>query len=113
MAYKAVIGLEFHCEMTSHTKVFSNAINGFSKLPNQLVAPLDMAFPGTLPVVNKECVRKSVMMSLILNCTQPEYMEFDRKNYYYPDLPKGYQITQFYKFKLMEKLKKYKIMTFT
>ena len=96
MAYKAVIGLEFHCEMTSHTKVFSNAINGFSKLPNQLVAPLDMAFPGTLPVVNKECVRKSVMMSLILNCTQPEYMEFDRKNYYYPDLPKGYQITQFY-----------------
>ena len=96
MAYKAVIGLEFHCEMTSHTKVFSNAINGFSKLPNQLVAPLDMAFPGTLPVVNKECVRKAVMMSLILNCTQPEYMEFDRKNYYYPDLPKGYQITQFY-----------------
>ncbi|MBQ2281670.1 MAG: Asp-tRNA(Asn)/Glu-tRNA(Gln) amidotransferase GatCAB subunit B, partial [Kiritimatiellae bacterium] len=50
--------------------VFSNAINGFSKLPNQLVAPLDMAFPGTLPVVNKECVRKSLMMSLILNCKQ-------------------------------------------
>lgn len=96
MAYKAVIGLEFHCEMTSHTKVFSNAINGFSKLPNQLVAPLDMAFPGTLPVVNKECVRKSLMMSLILNCKQPEYLEFDRKNYYYPDLPKGYQLTQFY-----------------
>ena len=96
MAYKAVIGLEFHCEMTSHTKVFSNAINGFSKLPNQLVAPLDMAFPGTLPVVNKECVKKSLMMSLILNCKQPEYLEFDRKNYYYPDLPKGYQLTQFY-----------------
>lgn len=96
MAYKAVIGLEFHCEMTSHTKVFSNAINGFSKLPNQLVAPLDMAFPGTLPVVNKECVRKSLMMSLILKCKQPDYLEFDRKNYYYPDLPKGYQLTQFY-----------------
>ena len=96
MAYKAVIGLEFHCEMTSHTKVFSKAINGFSKLPNQLVAPLDMAFPGTLPVVNKECVKKSLMMSLILNCKQPEYLEFDRKNYYYPDLPKGYQLTQFY-----------------
>ena len=96
MAYKAVIGLEFHCEMTSHTKVFSKAINGFSKLPNQLVAPLYMAFPGTLPVVNKECVKKSLMMSLILNCKQPEYLEFDRKNYYYPDLPKGYQLTQFY-----------------
>ena len=96
MAYKAIIGLEFHCEMTSHTKVFSNAINGFSKMSNQFVAPLDMAFPGTLPVVNKECVRKSLMMSLILNCKQPKYLEFDRKNYYYPDLPKGYQITQFY-----------------
>lgn len=96
MAYKAVIGLEFHCEMKSHTKVFSSALNGYSKLSNQFVAPLDMAFPGTLPVVNKECVRKSIMMASILNCTIPEYMEFDRKNYYYPDLPKGFQLTQFF-----------------
>ena len=96
MAYKAVIGLEFHCEMKSHTKVFSNAINGYSKLSNQYVRPLDMAFPGTLPVVNKECVRKAIEMALILNCKIPEYMEFDRKHYFYPDLPKGYQITQFF-----------------
>ncbi len=96
MAYKAVIGLEFHCEMKSHTKVFSNAINGYSKLSNQYVRPLDMAFPGTLPVVNKTCVRKAIEMAMILNCKIPEYMEFDRKHYFYPDLPKGYQITQFF-----------------
>ena len=96
MAYKAIIGLEFHCEMKSNTKVFSNAKNSFSKVANENVAPLDMAFPGTLPVVNKTCVKKALMMSMILNCKQPEFMEFDRKNYYYPDLPKGYQLTQFF-----------------
>lgn len=96
MAYKAVIGLEFHCEMKSNTKVFSNARNSFSKVANENIAPVDMAFPGTLPVVNKTCVKKALMMSMILNCKQPEYMEFDRKNYYYPDLPKGYQLTQFF-----------------
>ncbi len=96
MAYKAVIGLEFHCEMKSNTKVFSNARNSFSKVANENVVPLDMAFPGTLPVVNKTCVKKALMMSMILNCKQPEFMEFDRKNYYYPDLPKGYQLTQFF-----------------
>ena len=96
MAYKAVIGLEFHCEMKSHTKDFSRAINGFSKKPNQLVSPLDMGFPGTLPVLNKECVKKAIEIAMILNCKIPEYMEFDRKNYFYPDLPKGYQITQFF-----------------
>ena len=96
MSYKAVIGLEFHCEMKSHTKVFSRGINSYSKIPNSNISPVDMAFPGTLPVLNKECVRKSLMMSIILNCKQPEYMIFDRKNYFYPDMPKGYQITQFF-----------------
>ena len=94
--YKAVIGLEFHCEMKSNTKVFSNARNGYSKLANEYVRPIDMAFPGTLPVVNKECVKKAIKMAMILNCKIPEYMEFDRKNYFYPDLPKGFQITQFF-----------------
>ncbi len=94
--YKTVIGLEFHCEMKSHTKVFSNAINGYSKLSNEYVRPIDMAFPGTLPVVNKTCVKKAIEMAMILNCKIPEYMEFDRKHYFYPDLPKGYQLTQFF-----------------
>ncbi len=92
--YKAVIGLEMHCELKSNSKVFSSAENSYNEIPNSNVRPVDMAFPGTLPVVNKECIRKALMMSMVLNCKQPEYMYFDRKNYYYPDLPKGFQITQ-------------------
>lgn len=93
--YKALIGLEMHCEIsTTNTKVFSSARNAYSEIPNSNIRPVDMAFPGTLPVVNKEAVKKALMASLILNCTQPEYLYFERKNYYYPDLPKGYQITQ-------------------
>lgn len=93
--YKALIGLEMHCEISgTNTKVFSSAKNDFSSIPNSSIRPIDMAFPGTLPVVNKEAVRMAIMMSMILNCKVPEYMYFERKNYYYPDLPKGFQITQ-------------------
>ena len=92
--YKAVIGLEMHCELKSNSKVFSSASNIYSDLPNSNISAVDLAFPGVLPVVNKECVKKALMMSMVLNCKQPEYIYFDRKNYYYPDLPKGYQITQ-------------------
>ena len=91
---KAVIGLEMHCEMTSNSKVFSKARNSYNELANDNVVALDMGFPGTLPTLNKECVRKAILMSKVLNCEIPEYFYFDRKNYYYPDLPKGYQITQ-------------------
>jgi len=95
MGYKVMIGLEMHCEISeTNTKVFSSAANSFADKPNTNIRPVDMAFPGTLPVVNKEAVRKSLMASMILGCTQPEYMYFERKNYYYPDLPKGFQITQ-------------------
>ena len=96
MKYIPTIGLEMHCELKSNSKVFSPSKNSYDVTPNINVTAIDMAFPGILPEVNKECVRKSIMMALALNCTVPEYMEFDRKNYYYPDLPKGYQITQFY-----------------
>lgn len=92
--YKAVIGLEMHCEFKSNSKVFSPARNSYNETPNDNIAPVDMAFPGTLPVVNKKCVKDALMMSMVLNCEQPKYIYFDRKNYYYPDLPKGYQITQ-------------------
>lgn len=95
MKYKTIIGLEMHCEISrTNSKVFSSASNSFNDCPNGNVRPLDMGFPGTLPVVNKEAVRKSIMMSLMLGCKVPEYLYFERKNYYYPDLPKGYQITQ-------------------
>ena len=65
--YKAVIGLEMHCELKSNSKVFSNACNEYSEIANINVQALDMAFPGTLPVVNKECVRKALLMSIDLN----------------------------------------------
>lgn len=95
MRYKVLIGLEMHCEISkTKTKVFSSAKNGYSEKANTNIRPVDMAFPGTLPVINKEAVRLSLMASMILNCTQPEYLYFERKNYYYPDLPKGFQITQ-------------------
>ena len=92
--YKAVIGLEMHCEMKSLSKVFSSSKNEFSEIPNINVSPVDMAFPGILPTLNKECLKKAIKAALILNCEVPDYISFDRKNYYYPDLPKGYQITQ-------------------
>ena len=93
--YLAKIGIEMHCEMSeTNTKVFSAAKNAYSETPNTNVRPLDMGFPGTLPVVNKEAVRLALMASIILNCSQPEYIYFERKNYYYPDMPKNYQITQ-------------------
>ena len=93
--YKALIGLEMHCEISkTNTKAFSSAKNGFTEESNTFIRPVDMGFPGTLPVVNKEAVKKALMASIILNCKQPEYVYFERKNYYYPDLPKGYQITQ-------------------
>ena len=95
MKYKVLIGLEMHCEISeTKSKVFSSARNSYSEIPNSNIRPVDMAFPGTLPVVNKEAVKKALMASIILNCKQPEYMYFERKNYYYPDLPKGFQITQ-------------------
>ena len=96
MKYQATIGLEMHCELKSNSKVFSQSRNSYNNIPNDNVAPLDMAFPGTLPMVNHKCVSDAIKMALVLNCKIPEYMSFDRKNYYYPDLPKGYQITQFY-----------------
>jgi aspartyl-tRNA(Asn)/glutamyl-tRNA(Gln) amidotransferase subunit B len=93
--YKALIGLEMHCEISeTNSKVFSSAKNSYEGLPNCNIRPVDMAFPGTLPVINKEAVKYALMASIILNCKQPEYIYFERKNYYYPDLPKGFQITQ-------------------
>ena len=93
--YNVTIGLEMHCEVSkTNSKVFSSARNDYSDVPNSNIRPLDMGFPGTLPILNKECVKKALMMSMILNCQQPDYMYFERKNYYYPDMPKNFQITQ-------------------
>jgi len=89
-----VVGLEMHCELKSNAKVFSTGINKYSDTANCHVSPVDMAFPGTLPIVNKKCIEHAIKMASVLNCTLADKFIFDRKNYYYPDLPKGYQITQ-------------------
>ncbi len=93
--YKAIIGLEMHCEVSeTNSKVFSPSANSYSEEANVNINDIDLGFPGVLPVVNKEAVKKALMASIILNCKQPEYIYFERKNYYYPDLPKGFQLTQ-------------------
>jgi len=92
--YKVTIGLEVHCELQSNSKVFSPAVNGYTDAPNKYVTYQDLGFPGILPVVNKEAVRRALKVALALKCETPDELIFDRKNYYYPDLPKGYQITQ-------------------
>ena len=94
MIYKVTIGLEVHCEVKTNSKKFSSARNTYSEYPNENIDTVDIGRPGILPVANKEAFRKSLMMALALNCKIPDIVMFDRKNYYYPDLPKGYQITQ-------------------
>lgn len=92
--YKVTIGLEVHCELKTNSKVFSKATNTYSDIPNSITSVVDLGMPGTLPVVNKEACRKALKAAIALNCQNPDVIMFDRKNYYYPDLPKGYQITQ-------------------
>lgn len=92
--FKVVIGLEVHCELTTNTKNFSEAPNKFTDYPNEHVGTVDLGLPGILPVANKEAVIKALKTSLALHCKTPDEVIFDRKNYFYPDLPKGYQITQ-------------------
>lgn len=90
----STIGLEVHCELKSNSKNFSPSKNGEGEV-NTNLSVVDIGYPGILPNVNKEAVRKSIMVATALNCEVPKRLSFDRKNYYYPDLPKGYQITQF------------------
>ena len=94
MNFEAVIGLEIHVEMKTKSKMFSSAPIDFKAEPNTLVAPLDMAFPGTMPIVNKEAVRNAIRVANALHMQIDHELWFDRKNYFYSDLPKGYQITQ-------------------
>ena len=94
MEFEPVIGLEIHVELKTKSKMFSNAPVAYGKEPNTLCAPLDMAFPGTLPTVNKEGVIYAIRVSNALHMSIDNELHFDRKNYFYSDLPKGFQITQ-------------------
>lgn len=92
--YKVVIGLEVHCELETKSKNFSPAPNMFTESHNINVGTVDLGLPGILPVANKEAARRALLTAMALHCKTPDEIIFDRKNYYYPDLPKGYQITQ-------------------
>ena len=94
MNFEAVIGLEIHVQMKTKSKMFSSAPVAFSRDPNTNIAPLDMAFPGTMPVVNKQAVINAIRVANALHMTIDHTLYFDRKNYFYSDLPKGFQITQ-------------------
>jgi len=94
MNFEAVIGLEIHVEMKTNSKMFSSAPVSFSRNPNTNVVYFDMAYPGTMPVVNKQAVINAIRVANALHMTIDPLVRFDRKNYFYSDLPKGFQITQ-------------------
>ena len=96
MKYQPTIGLEIHAELKTHSKMFCSCFNDpDEKEPNTNVCPVCMGHPGTLPVINKEAVKKVIKTGIALNCRIPEHSKFDRKSYFYPDLPKSYQISQY------------------
>jgi len=93
--YETVIGLEVHVELKTETKIFCSCSTAFGAEPNTQVCPVCAGFPGMLPVLNKKVVEFAIRAGLVLNCEIADYCKFDRKNYFYPDLPKAYQISQY------------------
>jgi aspartyl-tRNA(Asn)/glutamyl-tRNA(Gln) amidotransferase subunit B len=93
--YEAVIGLETHCQLSTATKIFSDSSTVFGATPNTHIDPICMGLPGVLPVLNQKVLEYAVKAGLALNCAIAPYSKFDRKQYFYPDLPKNYQISQF------------------
>jgi aspartyl-tRNA(Asn)/glutamyl-tRNA(Gln) amidotransferase subunit B len=93
--WEVVLGLEVHAQVASNAKLFSGAATGFGAGPNEQVSLVDAAFPGMLPVINRYCVEQAVKTGLGLHAQINPWSRFDRKNYFYPDLPQGYQISQF------------------
>jgi aspartyl-tRNA(Asn)/glutamyl-tRNA(Gln) amidotransferase subunit B len=93
--YEVVIGLEVHAQLLTRTKIFCSCSTRFGDAPNSNVCPVCLGLPGTLPVLNKRAVEMGMRAALALNCTVHDHSRFARKNYFYPDLPKGYQISQY------------------
>ena len=92
--YIPTIGIEVHVELKTNTKIFSNSVNGYGEMANSLTNVIDLGYPGTLPTLNEEVINLGIRAATILNCKIRREMHFDRKNYFYPDNPKNYQITQ-------------------
>ena len=92
--YKTIVGIEVHCELKTNSKMFTDSINNYGGVANININEIDFALPGTLPCINEYGVKLGLKAALALNCKINKKIVFDRKNYFYPDLPKGYQITQ-------------------
>jgi len=95
MDYEAVIGLETHVQLKTKSKMWCGCANEFGAPPNTHVCPVCLGLPGVLPVANEEALRLTALTGFLLNCSIPRYAKFDRKSYFYPDMPKNYQITQY------------------
>jgi aspartyl-tRNA(Asn)/glutamyl-tRNA(Gln) amidotransferase subunit B len=93
--YKVLVGLEIHVQLCTRTKMFCGCALSFAEEPNSRVCPVCLGMPGSLPVMNKQAVEFSILAGLALNCQIPAFTKWDRKSYYYPDLPKNYQISQY------------------
>src|SRR5690606_23938586 len=93
--YDPVIGIEVHVELGTATKMFDGAPQLFGDEPNSATTPVSLGLPGALPVVNEKAVESAVLIGLALNCEIAELCRFARKNYFYPDVPKNYQISQY------------------
>ena len=109
MDYEAVIGLETHVQLKTKSKMWCGCANEFGAPPNTNVCPVCLGLPGVLPVANEEALRLTALTGFLLNCTVTRYAKFDRKNYFYPDMPKNYQITQYDKPSTIERLRRVRV----
>lgn len=96
MSWEIVMGLEVHLQLATQSKIFSGSSTQFGASPNEQADAVDLGMPGMLPVLNEEAVRYAVKFGLGIGARIGERSVFDRKNYFYPDLPKGYQVSQFF-----------------